>query len=96
MSVPGRGRAEDSEEELPSEQGQLVLNQQKLRLVVEVVLGQHEDGPRPWLADVRIVSHIRCQSQAWINSEGWQEVLPPANKSVHEGSPLWWRWGTSI
>ena len=70
--------AEGSEEELPAEQGELVLNRQKFRLVVEVVLGRLEDVPRPWLTDVRLVSHIRCQSQAWINSEGWQEVLPPA------------------
>ena len=43
--VGGVAWEEGSEEELPAEQGEFVLNRQEFRLVVEVVLGRHEDGP---------------------------------------------------
>ena len=34
-------------------------------------------------------SHFRCRSQARINSEGWQEVPPPATEIHPRGeSPL--------
>ena len=44
--VGGVAREEGSEEKLPAEQGELVLDRQHLRLVVEMVHRRHEDGPR--------------------------------------------------
>ena len=43
--VGGVAWEEGSEEVLPAEQGEFMLNRQEFRLVVEVVLGRHEDGP---------------------------------------------------